>query len=184
MALLPLSERLIKKLGIIFQMSDDCLLPDLFGNFRPVPGGRGRPKHIPDDDSIGRVQLGLALGWSNERISNALSISLPTFRKAYKRELSQRLLARDQLDLRRFQIVWEQLSKGNIAASKELSRLIERNDLMVYGQTIKPHTPDKAEKKAKDKKLGKKEQAAHDAVHPDTGSELGRLIAERQGKMN
>ena len=162
-------------------MDDETLVKDLWGIYRPLAGLRGRPKHVPDDESIGKVQMGLALGWNNERIANALSISLPTLRKAYKRQLAERELARDQLDLRKAQIVWSQVEKGNIGAVREFNRLIEKNDLMLYGQTIKPQSITKT---VKEPKLGKKEAALIDAKEPDQGSAMGRLIAQRQGSMN
>lgn len=162
-------------------MSDDDFVKDLWGNYRPLPGRRGRPKHVPDAETIGKVQMALALGWSNDRIANALNISLPTLRKSYKRQLDERELARDQLDLRKAQIVWEQVEKGNVGAINAFDRLVERNDLMLYGQKIKPQT---AAKPTKEPKVGKKEAALIDANQPDRGSAMGRLIAERQGKMN
>lgn len=162
-------------------MNDETLVKDLWGIYRPQPGLRGRPKHVPDFESMGKVQLGLALGWSNERIANALSISLPTLRKAYKRQLAERDQARDQLDLRKALLVWLQVEKGNIGAIREFNRLLEKNDLMLYGQTVKPQS---VAKPTREPKLGKKEAALINAKEPDQGSAMGRLIAQRQGSMN
>lgn len=162
-------------------MDDEDFVKDFWGNYRPLPGRRGRPKHVPDVETVGKVQMALALGWSNDRIANALNISLPTLRKCYKPQLKERELARDQMDLRKAQIVWAQVEKGNVGAINVFDRLVEKNDLMLYGQTVKPQA---APKQVKEPKLGKKEAAIIDAKQPDRGSAIGRLIAERQGKMN
>lgn len=154
---------------------------DLFGD--PVPegrGGRGRPQHVPTNENRRRVSMLLALGWSNERIAGALRITLPTFRRHYFSELKYREVARDRLDMRRVELLWAEVEKGNVAAMKHLDRFLERNDMMLYGRSS--GAPAKAAPKPP--KLGKKEAAAAAAQRPDTGSTLGQLIAQRQGKVN
>jgi hypothetical protein len=150
---------------------------DLFGD--PVPEGwgrRGRPQHIATQENRNKCSMLLALGWNNERIARALGITAPTLRKNYFRELKFRDEARDRLDARIAVLLWNQFETGSVAAGKEFRKLVERNDLMIYGQTAPPEA--KAEKAPK---LGKKEQALADALEPDTGTTLGELMARRQG---
>lgn len=152
---------------------------DLFGD--PVPegrGGRGRPQHVPTSENRNRVNLLLALGWGNERIAAALRITPPTLRRHYFSELRHRDVARDRLDLRRAEVLWREAEKGNVGAIKEFGRLLERNDLMLFGQTSRPQPAAPAPKPAK---LGKKEAALAAAAQPDTGTALGQLMARRQG---
>jgi hypothetical protein len=149
---------------------------DLFGD--PVPanwGQRGRPEHVATQQNRNRVSMLVALGWSNKRIAAAMFITLPTLRKHYFSELKFRGVARDRLTANLANKFWSLFMEGNVAAGKEFRKLLEANDLMLYGQNAPPEAP--AEK------LGKKEQALVDAQRPDTGSTLGELMAQRQGTL-
>lgn len=148
---------------------------DLFGD--PIPanwGQRGRPEHIPTQQNRNRVSMLVALGWSNKRIAAALFVTLPTLRKHYFSELKFRDVARDRLEANLATNLWALFMLGNVAAGKEFRKLLERNDLMLYGQAAQPQRP------AKEPKLGKKEAAALAAQNPDTASTLGELMARRQ----
>lgn len=148
---------------------------DLFGD--PVPDGwgkRGRPEHIKTQQTRNKVIMLLALGWNNERIAKAIGITPPTLRKAYGRELKLRDEQRDRLTAAVAMRLWQGIQDGNVAAIREFNAFLERNDLMLYGQT-EPPAP-----KEKPVKLGKKDQALLDAGAPDTGSTLGELMARRQ----
>lgn len=148
---------------------------DLFGD--PVPsnwGKRGRPEHIPTQENRNRVNALLAYGWSNKRIAASLRCDLKTLRKHYFPELKFREVARDRLLAMMTMKVLEQVQAGNVAAVKELRKMLEQNDLMIYGQTQQPPNPEKPPK------LGKKEQALLEAQQPDTGTPLGDLMAQRQ----
>jgi hypothetical protein len=146
---------------------------DLFGD--PVPenfGGRGRPQHIPTRENRNKVMMLLAFGWNDERIARSLSITAPTFRKHYFSERKFRGEQRDRMDAALAMKLWQQVEAGNVAAMREFRSLVERNDLMLYGQ------PRPAE--AKEPRLGKKEAALAAAQRPDTGTALGELMALRQ----
>ena len=152
---------------------------DLFGDPIAEGGrGRGRPAHVPTVENRRRVSMLLALGWGNERIAGALRITLPTFRRHYFSELKFRDVARDRLDMRRAELLWQQVEAGNVGAMKAFDRFLEKSDLMSFGRT--GAAP--AQKAPKGQKLGKKEAAAAAAHRPDTGSPLGQLIAQRQGQ--
>ena len=112
---------------------------DLFGD--PVPanwGERGRPEHLATQQNRNKVSMLVALGWSNKRIAAALFITLPTLRKHYFSELRFREVARDRLDAALSMKLWEQVQAGNVGAMKEFQKLLERNDLMLYGQASRP----------------------------------------------
>jgi hypothetical protein len=103
-----------------------------------------------------------------------LQITAPTLRKNYFRELKFRDEQRDRMDASLAMHLWKQVEGGNVAAMKEFRALVERNDLMLYGQAARSQAADKP----KEPKLGKKEQMLADAQHPDTDSILGELMAE------
>lgn len=151
---------------------------DLFGD--PVAenhGRRGRPQHVATRENRDKVVMGLALGWSNERLASALSITVPTLRKAYRRELKARDEQRDRLDAAYAMHLWNEVQAGNVGAMRLWAGYVERNDAMLYGQVKHPRDPGG---KPKEPPLGKKEQALRDAHAPDTGSTLGELMARRQ----
>ncbi|MCK1684261.1 hypothetical protein IVA87_33965 [Bradyrhizobium sp. 147] len=158
---------------------------DLFGD--PVPsnwGGRGRPEHVPTQQNRNRVSLLVALGWSAPRIAAALYVTPPTLRKHYFSELKFAQVARDRLVAQLGLKLLEGVNAGNVSAIREFQKFIERNDLMLYGQTApQPRKPD-ADKPAKAPKVGKKEAAVIEAHTPDQGSTLGELMARRQQGLN
>ena len=144
---------------------------DLFGD--PVPdnwGGRGRPQHIATHENCNKVNMLLAFGWNNERISKALGITPPTLRKNYFRELKFREEKRDKIDARLAMLLWEQCAAGNVAAMKEFRKLQERNDLMGAQEDFNSYR--KREPTADDApKLGKKEQQALAAANAGDDSD-------------
>ncbi|MES2814455.1 MAG: P27 family phage terminase small subunit [Pseudomonadota bacterium] len=131
---------------------------DLFGYpDRPGRGMKGRPRYIASIRDRNRVRLLLALGWNNQRIADALEISLPTLRREFKVELKERDKMRDRLDARRLELAMEQANGGNIAALRELGKLIEKQDIAIEGNV--PRAPTAAEAKPGKKELA--EAAAH-----------------------
>ncbi|MGK7056920.1 hypothetical protein AB4853_10600 [Bradyrhizobium sp. 1050_B9_N1_2] len=158
---------------------------DLFGD--PVPpnwGERGRPQHVPTQQNRNRVSLLVALGWSPPRIAAALFVTPPTLRKHYFSELKFAQVARDRLVAQLGIKLLEGVNAGNVSAIREFQKFLERNDLMLYGQTQQPQKATPADKPVKAPKVGKKEQAELDARTPDAGSTLGELMARRQQGLN
>lgn len=139
---------------------------DLFGNpVRAGRGQRGRPAFEVTPEIRNKIKLGLALGWSNERIARGVAVSAATLKRYFRAELKCRDMARDQLDLRRFELAMAEANKGNVGALKELGKMLERNDQMLAGrkfQDAQDGTPDragKADAPRAEKPLGKKEAA-------------------------
>jgi hypothetical protein len=132
---------------------------DLFGNpVRPGRGERGRPRFEATPEIANKIRLGLALGWSNDRIANGVGISAATLKRYFRAELKTRDLARDQLDLRRFELLMAEANKGNVGAIKELGKMLERNDQMVAGRKFQD-AQDAPPREKPEKPLGKKEAA-------------------------
>lgn len=141
---------------------------DLFGNpVRTGQGRRGRPPFVVTPEKVNKIRLGLALGWSNERIANGVACSPATLKRYFRAELQERAMARDQLELRRFELVMAEANKGNVGAIKELGRMLERNDSMSaerrFNETQNQPTA------SREKPLGKKEAAQRAAE--DVGGE-------------
>jgi hypothetical protein len=134
---------------------------DLFGD--PIPehwGRRGRPPHVPSVDNRNKVKMLLALGWTDERIANSLSISQPTLRKHYFLELKFRDEARDRLEARYAMLVWQGVEALSGAAFKEFRRIVDHGDAVNADKKVRHRATDGP----RPQKLGKKEErqlAAH-----------------------
>jgi hypothetical protein len=143
---------------------------DLFGNpVRPGKGQRGRPPYEATEKDRNKVKLLLALGWSNTRVAAAIPVSEATLKRYFRAELKERDQMRDRLDARRFEIVMEQANAGNVGALKELTKMLERSDLMRAGQRMEK--PAGGQAKTKVERLGKKEQAQLDAEAAGAGDD-------------
>lgn len=145
---------------------------DLFGH--PIPdwkGKRGRPPYEPTENDRNKIKLLLALGWSIERMANGIGVSPATLKRYFRADLKQRDAMRDRLDARRFELAMGQANAGNVAALKELGKMIERSDaMMIEARLRQGHQSTSPEK---EEKLGKKDQARADAKHAGKGSEWG-----------
>lgn len=139
---------------------------DLFGH--PIPdwkGKRGRPPYEPTEKDRNKIKLLLALGWSIERMANGVGISPATLKRYFRAELQVRSAMRDRLEARRFEIAMEQANAGNVAALKELGKMIEANDRMEIERHL-GSTPKQEDRPEPKERLGKKildEQRAMDA---------------------
>lgn len=145
---------------------------DLFGH--PIPewkGKRGRPPYEPTANDRNKIKLLLALGWSIERMANGIGVSPATVKRYFRAELKERDAMRDRLDARRFELAMEQANAGNVAALKELGKMIERSDAMLIEARLRQgHQPPAKEKP---EKLGKKDAAKKAAETAGEGSEWG-----------
>lgn len=109
------------------------------------------------------------MGWSNTRIAHAVGISLATLKRYFRAELKVRDEMRDRLEARRLEIAMDLANEGNVAALKELGRLIEKSDLMRAAAAF--DRDELAEEKPA--KLGKKEAAARAAQAAGADSDWG-----------
>jgi hypothetical protein len=111
----------------------------------------------------------MALEWSDQRIANALSITVPTLRKHYFRELKVREEARDRVDGMRVEMLWHSMREGNVAAMKEYSRLAEAVDRAGAQKRFE----EGAEEDEVEERLGKKERANLEAQTAGLGTGWG-----------
>lgn len=128
---------------------------DLLGD--PIPEGwgkRGRPPHTPTDEKRKQVIMLQAFGWTLEKIAAALSISPPTLRKVYFRELKARLEARARVEAKLIAALMEQVEAGNVSAIDKFFKRLDKADLAALGEMVANRG--KAEKSAP---MGKKDQA-------------------------
>lgn len=106
---------------------------------------------------------------NEEQIAAALSITAPTLRKHYFRELKARLEARHRLEGKLLGALAKEVDAGNVSAIDKLFKRLDRHDLATGAATRIP-------KEARSPKKGKKE-AAVDAAHTaHEGSPWGNLL--------
>lgn len=128
--------------------------------------GRGRPPFEWTKENSNKVNMLLAMGWSNERIALCIlnpktgkPISNATLKRHFRAELSVRDTARDRLLARQLMVCSDVAFSGNVSAMRHLEELIAKNDLVLAEAAM----ADTTEKRPK---LGKKEldaQLAEDA---------------------
>lgn len=155
---------------------------DLFGN--PVvvtERRRGRPAFVWTPEKSNKVKLALALGWSGERIANALAISLATLKRYFRAELKERDIARDQMELQRLHLAMTMAEKGNVGAMRQVDRLVDRSDNMLASARLRDaqggaRQGDRPAAEPPQRKLGKKAQADEDAKTAGQGSDWGDLL--------
>jgi IS30 family transposase len=148
-------------------MSEDF---DLFG--QPILAGqgkRGRPPYQPTEKDRNKIKLLMALGWSIDRMANGIGVSPATVKRYFRAELKVRDKMRDRLDARRYEIAMEQANAGNVAALKELGKMIEKSDLTFANARI----ADAQASKASQEKVGKKDAAKEAAKSAGEGSSWG-----------
>jgi hypothetical protein len=153
---------------------------DLFG--QPIvdrAAMRGRPAYEATERDRNKVKLLLALGWSNDRIANGVGVSLSTLKRYFRAELKVRGQMRDRLNARRLEIAMDEANKGNVAALKELGRMIETNDRMTIERDLgQPDKPDASD--APQERIGKKVIAEQKAMDADADL-MAELEREAQG---
>ena len=142
---------------------------DLLGD--PIPEGfgkRGRPVHTPTDEKRRLVIQLMAFDWTLEQIAAALSITPPTLRKHYFRELRSRAEARFKVEAKLITALMSEAEKGNVSAIDKYQKRLDKHDARV---------PKSAQGKApKVKPLGKKEEADRLAKTAHETTSWGQLV--------
>jgi predicted transcriptional regulator len=136
---------------------------NLFGWPMPEPRDAGRPEHVPTDENRNKIMMMLVFGKTNAEIAKALGLSQPTLRKHYLQQLSQRKVARLQLDMQLWAALYEKAVAGDVGANKELAKRVDRHDIAELASSFGADTSRRRETAPKQEKLGKKEQALRDA---------------------
>jgi hypothetical protein len=144
---------------------------DLWGDpIPPRPERRGRPSHEATEEKRLRVKALAAVNKTHTEIAHAMGISEPTLRRYYLRELRGGLA---QLRAAVMVKLVEKALGGDVGAMKEFLRQTERADLARTPLPARPVRP---------AALGKKEIADRAAAEPDPTTDIGALLAEREGQ--
>ncbi|MCZ4351543.1 hypothetical protein O4H61_03355 [Roseovarius aestuarii] len=171
-------DRLLPSRGEFFSVE---LSFDLFGNpSQPGQGQRGRPRYQATEKDRNKVKMLLALGWGNQRIANALDVSLATLKRYFRADLQIREVMRDRLVARQFEIALEHANAGNMSALKELDRLMEKNDRMYAERSLRRDQADEDPRE----KMGKKERAALDAEEAVDSADWQGDLQYNSGSVN
>jgi hypothetical protein len=140
---------------------------DLFG--LPVDAGTGKPGRPRKEATVedhNKIKMLLAIGWSVDRMASVVRMSAPTFRRIFFQELKEREFMRDRLYARRLELAFTNAEAGNIAALKELGRMLSEQDrFFAEAELMRLQSGDKQEKPA-----GKKAQMALAAKEAAKGS--------------
>lgn len=126
----------------------------------PIPEGlgkRGRPPHLATVENRKKVILLAAFDRNEEQIAAALSISVPTLKKHYFRELRARLEARQRLEGKLLLSLADQVEKGNVSAIDKLYARLDRHDRVILAGRVADRGGAQAPA-PKGSKLGKKAQ--------------------------
>lgn len=121
----------------------------------PIPEARdkaGRPEHVPTEENCNKIMMMMVFGCTNADCAKAIGVSVPTLRKHYLQQLSQRSVARLQLDGIRRAALLGKVRAGDVSAIREMDRQLGRMDLDALAERVasRPGT-------AKEEKIGKKE---------------------------
>lgn len=137
---------------------------DLFGQavIFVRPRGRGRPAHVPSIENHNKILLLAATGHGEEDCAAAIGVSVPTLRKHYfsavKQFAAARLIVRGEV----LQRLAAEAADGNVAAMKELGKLLDRAAMPGGGAR---------QAKGKAPKKGKKEEALDAARNMGAGDD-------------
>jgi hypothetical protein len=151
---------------------------DLFGHpVRQGFGQKGRPPYEPTQRDRNKIKMLLALGWSIPRMANGIGVSPATLKRYFRAELKERDAMRDRLDARRYEIAMEQANAGNVAALKELGKMIQASDMMSVDARLRDAQEGRRHEKDGGP-VGKKEQRRQDAKTAGEGSEWGNDLLQ------
>lgn len=127
---------------------------------------RGRPPYKASAKQRRTVEEMRSCGESVASIARALDIDEDTLLKHFEQEL-----AHGQSRRRRevIELLYRNARRGNVSAQKRLEQMT----------SPRPADENVATRLTTPAKLGKKEQANLDALHPDTASPMGELMARR-----
>lgn len=133
---------------------------DLIGDpVDPNHGARGRRTHKPTDEKRRLVIALVGFGRSMEEIAAALSITPPTLRRHYKKQLIEKEKARMRLEGKLVDRMLAAIEDGKVSAMKELHKMLFDIRLQELAASVKNRPGDEAVKAA----VGKKEQQAEAA---------------------
>jgi hypothetical protein len=143
---------------------------DLLGD--PIPenfGKAGANGHVATSENINKVRVLVLSRWTSAEIAEELGITVPTLNKHYFRNRSikkARIAVISEVRGRVMLLLEKQASAGNVAAIKEMAKMVEKAALELLAAEI-------VSKKPKKKVLGKKQQLLSDAGDVANGGGQG-----------
>ena len=151
---------------------------DLFGlPVDPASGQPGRPRKVATEKDRNKIKLLMAQGWTVDRMAPVVRMSGPTFRRNFFHELKERDAMRDRLYARRLELLMALGEAGNVAALKELGKMLETSDrLYAEAELVKAQRQNGSFRLDDEPARGKKDQAKAAALHaeldPTWGNDL------------
>lgn len=143
---------------------------NLFGDpVVPAQEGPGRPAYVWSRENSNKVLLAFARGLTVKDAATAIGMSAPSLRKVYFSEVRQRDAARLRMEMTQLARLNKLADAGNVAAEKELMKLLDRLRQRDQVAARAPTEPVRAGK------LGKKEKAV------ETAREVAGLYGPRPG---
>lgn len=133
--------------------SDD--LPGLFGWVPAPPRGQGRPAFQRSREKSNRIMVLFAAGYTEGDVAAVLGCDAKTLRKVFPVECRERKRAALVIRTGMMTRLLEEAEKGNVAASKELDRMIASEQARAIDARLGKRA-EKPEKKTAPK--GKKEE--------------------------
>ena len=134
---------------------------DLFGDaVVPRREGRGRPEHSWSLVNSNKVLLAFARGLTVKQAATAIGVSVPTLRKHYSSELTQREAAAIRFEMVQLSRLNEGAKAGSVSAEKELARRLEKAKLIDLSDQVSRHARPPAPAPRGKKELA--QQAAED----------------------
>lgn len=144
---------------------------DLFGlPVDPGTGKPGRPKKVATVEDRNKIKLLMAQGWPVDRMAPVVRMSVPTFRRNFFLELKERDFMRDRLYARRLELAFSLAEAGNVAALKELGKMLEASDrAFAEAELLRAQ----AGRESDSAPIGKKEQARIAAKQAEMSDDWG-----------
>lgn len=132
---------------------------DLLGDRIPDGfGRRGRPQHVVTLENRRKVMVLAAFDKNEDQIAAALSISTPTLKKHYFRELRSRLEARQKLEGKLLSALLSEVDKGNVSAIDKVFKRLDKHDMALLAMRVADRGGDRERGQSAPAK-GKKEKA-------------------------
>lgn len=135
--------------------------PGLFGWVPAPPRGQGRPGFEWTREKSNKIMVLFASGYTVKMVAPIIGCDVKTLRKVFPLEVRERDRAELVIRSGLMATLLTEAEGGNVAASKELTRLIELEQAKVINSAIGRKAP--AQSKKAEPKKGKKQLQAEEA---------------------
>ena len=130
---------------------------DLFGNpVRSNKGQRGRPALEITQEDRDAVEAALVKGYTNQRICQAVGISLPSLKRHFRAALQKRDQARDRLELALFvAMARAAIEDRKPAAATKLLEMMRRDEMLGIEERLSKDREPRPEPEGKKQKVAR-----------------------------